>query len=378
MPPPREQLRRARRIVVKIGSHALMDDRGLLDEAQVRSLVAQMAQLRHGGLEVICVSSGAVAAGLRELDLPRRPRDVPSLQAAAAIGQARLIALYRQCFAEHDLSVGQVLLIHDDVRSRVRHLNASNTLSYLLKRGAVPIVNENDTVAVDEIRFGDNDRLSALVACLIRADALLVLTTVDGLLASPPTMKHKGGEVIPLVERITPEVHALADGETTASGTGGMRTKLHAAEIATRAGLAAVIANARAKDVLPRIASGEEIGTLFTSDARGQPMRGRHRWIAFFERSQGALHLDAGAAKAVRERNSSLLAVGITRVEGHFDCGATVSVVDASGRIIARGLVNYPSESIERIRGCKSAQIRDILGSCEYEEIIHRDNMVPE
>ncbi|MHC4948686.1 MAG: glutamate 5-kinase [Planctomycetota bacterium] len=365
----RSRLREARRVVVKIGSRALVDHESRLEEDRLAALVDQMAGLRGGGREVVCVSSGAVAAGLRELGCERRPADLPTLQAAAAVGQARLMELYRRSFAAHDLVVAQVLLTHADLRARERHLNARNTLSRLLRRGVVPVINENDTVAVDEIRVGDNDLLSALVACLVRADALVLLTGADGLLTRPP---GEGGRLVPRVERITHDIRAMAGGAGSDVATGGMRSKLEAVEIVTRAGERAVIANAREPDVLGRLFAGETLGTLF--DPRERRLADRKRWIAFFDHPRGALHLDGGAVDAVRA-GRSLLAIGIRRAEGRFDRGAPVRLLDPDGVEIGRGLVNYPSDDLDRITGLRSDAIAGVLGTCEYEEVVHRDNL---
>ncbi len=361
-----------KRVVIKIGSRSLINEDHSLDEAQLAGLVEQMAELRAAGREVICVSSGAVAAGLRDLGLSRRPRDLPSLQAAASIGQARLIELYRARFADHGLSIGQVLLTHADLRSRERHLNARNTFSRLMRSGIVPIVNENDTVAVDEIRVGDNDRLSALVALLARADGLILLTSVDGFMTGPPG--DADTRVLDRVERITPEIRALAGDSDADLATGGMRTKLEAVEMVTRAGEHAVIANAREPGILKKLFSGESVGTRF--DGRPMRLRGRQRWIAYFDRPQGALRLDEGASRAVRDHGASLLPIGITAVEGAFHRGSPVRLIDERGNEIGRGLVNYPAEDVARIRGLASERIADALGVCEYEEVVHRDNLV--
>jgi len=366
-------IRRARRVVVKIGSRVLVDENHRLDEDRVRSLTTQMARLRQAGRGVICVTSGAIAAGLRGLGCERRPGDLPSLQAAAAVGQARLIGLYRQAFADHGLTAAQILLTHADLRSRERHLNARNTFNRLLAGGIVPIVNENDTVSVDEIRVGDNDLLSALVASLVRADVLVLLTTADGLLTEPPR-PGRAGRLVPFVERITDETFAMAGGADSPVATGGMRSKVQAADTVTKAGELAVIANGREPGVLERLFAGEPLGTRFAP--RPQRLGGRKRWIAFFDHPRGDVEVDAGAAEAVRHGGRSLLAVGITAVRGTFGRGDPVRIVGPGGAEIARALVNYPSSDLSRILGCRSDRIVEILGSCEYDEVVHRDNLV--
>jgi glutamate 5-kinase len=293
------------------------------------------------------------------------------LQAAAAIGQARLIGLYRRCFAAHGLPIGQVLLTHGDLRSRHRHLNARNTFSRLLSSGCVPIVNENDTVAVDEIRFGDNDLLSALVAMLVRADLLVMLTTVDGLHDRPP---EQGGAVIDTVSRITERIHAMAGGAASAVAVGGMRTKVQAAEMVTQAGEFCVIANGRRPRVISHILAGERIGTVFEPGERR--MAGRKRWIAFFDHPRGELHVDEGAAAALCHGGRSLLAVGITSVVGRFGRGTPVRIIGPDGQEIARGLVNYDAEELGRIAGLQTGQVVQALGGPAYGEVVHRDNLV--
>lgn len=370
--PRHEWIDDTRRIVVKIGSRILVDEQHLLDECQVASLVDQMAALRATGREVICVTSGAVAAGVGEMGLTTRPRDLPSLQAAAAAGQARLIGLYRQLFAKHDLPVGQVLLTHADLAARDRHLNARNTLNRLLAGGVVPIINENDTVAVDEIRVGDNDLLSGLVACLMRADLLVLLTNVDGLL------DRTGGDgpdqLVANVKQITEETFAMAGPAESSLTTGGMKSKLQAAQMVTRAGEWALIANGRTPDVLTRIFAGEPLGTVF--EPGPQRLGGRKRWIAFFDHPRGELHVDAGAVTAICKQGRSLLPVGMQRVAGDFDRGAVVRIVDPAGMEIARGLVNFPSGELRRLVGRRTDEIAAVLGACEYEEVVHRDNLV--
>ncbi len=359
-----------RRVVVKIGSRALVDADHRLDIARIDSLVEQIVQVRESGREVVLVSSGAIAAGLPDLRLDGRPRDLPSLQAAAALGQARLIEIYRQRFAQHNVAVGQALLTHADLEDRDRHLNARNALNRLLEAGAVPIVNENDTVAVDEIRVGDNDQLSALVGNLVRADLVILLTTVEGLCTDHPS---RGGVLVPRVEAVTAEIRAMAGGADDGVGTGGMQTKLDAAEICARGGERLIIADGREPDVLPRLLDGEALGTSFEPVAG--PMAGRKRWIAFFQKPTGTITVDDGAARAITEQGSSLLAIGVRSVGGGFGHGDLVSVLDESGAEIARGLVNYSAADLERIKGKRTGEIAAILGACEYGEVVHRDNL---
>lgn len=359
-----------RRIVVKVGSRLLVDERHQLDESRIADLVGQIVRVRASGRQVVLVSSGAIAAGLPDLKLTRRPKDLPSLQAAAALGQARLIELYRDRFAEHGVAVGQALLTHADLRDRNRHLNARNALNRLLEAGAIPVINENDTVAVDEIRVGDNDQLSALVGNLVRADLVVLLTTVDGLFTDHP---DRGGTLVARVDAVTPEIRAMAGGAHDGVGTGGMQTKLDAAEICARGGERLVICNGLTPDALVRLLDGEPLGTVFEGAA--ESMAGRKRWIAFFQKPCGSVTIDAGAATAIRQRGGSLLAIGVRAVEGAFRHGDLVSVLGPDTTEIARGLVNYPAEDLQRIAGKRSDEIATILGASEYDEVIHRDNM---
>jgi len=367
---PRDWIRTVRRVVIKIGSRALVDEHHHLDPAQLEALTRQMAALQQAGRQVICVSSGAVAAGLGELGLTHRPGDLPALQAAAAVGQSRLIELYRRKFATCDCRAAQVLLTHPDLRSRERHLNARNTLHRLLDAGVIPIINENDTVSVDEIRFGDNDKLAALVTNLVHAELLMLLTVTDGLLTAPP---EQGGQLIAQVDTITEEVFALAGDAGSSVSTGGMRSKVQAADIVTRSGEWAIIANGRHDNIVERLFAGEALGTVFTP--RSQKMRGRKRWIAHFDHPAGAVHVDGGAAAALTERGASLLAAGLTHIEGDFHRGASVRILDTDGRELARGLVNYAAHDLRRIIGCRSEEIAGVLGACEFPEVIHRDNL---
>jgi glutamate 5-kinase len=360
-----------RRCVIKIGSQALLDEAQRLDERPIISLVKQVSALRAQGREVVLVSSGAVAAGLPGLNLDRRPTDLPSLQAAAAVGQAQLMEVYRRHFFAHGIVVAQVLLTHPDLRSRERQLNARNTLNRLLQAGVVPIINENDTVAVDEIRVGDNDILSALVATMLHADVVILLTSASGVYDGPPS---SGGKVIPTIARVDDAVYALVSPTRTSVGVGGMRTKLQAADMMARCGEHAIIAGAAEPNVLIRLFAGEAIGTQFLP--REEKLEGRKRWIAFFDRPRGALHVDDGAAKALTTNGKSLLPIGIRLVEGTFDRGDPVRILDAGGREIARGLVNYSAEHARAIAGRASKDIAAILGVCEFPEVVHRDNLV--
>ncbi len=362
--------RKARRVVVKIGTNALTDDRGRLDLAFISDMASQVAQLMRQGVSVVLVSSGAVGAGMAELNLDERPKRLPLLQATAAIGQGQLMRHFYDAFGQFGVKVAQVLVTRGDFESRRSYLNLRNTLASLQVYQAVPIINENDAVAVDELpsgergKFGDNDIIAALVANMLRADLLMILSVVDGVL--------KGGQVLDVVEDAAAG-QAVVTGSRSRLGSGGMGTKLTAAGMVAQAGELAVVANARAPHVLPRILSGEKLGTVIVPAQ--SKMASRRRWIAQASRAAGRIVVDAGAAKALREGGKSLLPSGITAVTGRFAKGASVLILDPAGVEIAKGLTNYSSDDIARIKGLKTAQIAKLLGQQPHEEVVHRNNM---
>ena len=346
------------RLVVKLGTGILTDARNQPDLAQMEQLVAQVAAQRAAGREIVMVSSGAVGAGMGVLGYEKRPASVDELQACAAVGQSRLMATYEKLFALFDLHVAQVLLTHDDLEHRERHLNARNTLVTLLRKGVVPIINENDAISSTEIKFGDNDKLSALVATLLPADLLVILTTVDGVIEGFGTASAK---VLPVIERIDEEVEKLAGGTTGATAVGGMSSKIEAAKIAIRSGIPLVIAPGRKSTVLKDILAGEEVGTIFVP--RAGRLKGHKRWIAFFHHPKGALFVDDGARKALRDGGKSLLPPGIRRSEGAFAAGDVVRVCDLDGTEFARGIARFGAEELR-------------AGKLPRAEVIHRDDLV--
>lgn len=369
----KQYLAGCRRIVVKVGSSSLTHSTGKLNFSQMEKLVRQLADLRHLGKEVVLVTSGAVGAGMGRLNMKRRPKTIPEKQAAAAVGQGILMQMYEKMFSEYGQTVAQVLLTRDDFADRRRFLNARNALLTLLSFGAIPIINENDTVTVDEIRFGDNDTLSAQVASLVEADLLILLTDIDGLYTANPK-EDPAAQLITEVEEITPQIEGLAGGAGSVLGTGGMATKLAAGKIATSSGVGMIIAPAHRANILMEAVNGEPAGTFFRpSDNR---IQSRKRWIAFGTPIQGKIIVDDGAERALTNRGKSLLASGITGVEGTFDIGNVVSIVNSRGVEFARGIVNYASEEIGQIRGAQSKEILKILGRQDYDEVIHRDNLV--
>jgi len=363
---------RARRVVVKIGSALLTNAGQGVDAAAIAGWAAQMARLRARGVEVVLVTSGAVAVGMQRLGRQARPHALHELQAMAAVGQMGLVQLYESAFQRHDLRTAQMLLTHDDLADRRRYLNARSTLRTLLDLGVIPVINENDTVATEEIRFGDNDTLAALVANLAEADLLLILTDQAGLHDRDPRA-HPDARLV--AEGAAGDARLLEmAGGSGALGRGGMRTKLLAAERAARAGAATVIASGWEADVIGRVLAGEPVGTwLKPAEER---LAARKQWLAGPARVAGGLVLDAGAVKVIREAGKSLLPVGVKRVEGEFTRGEIVACLDPEGLEVARGLVNYSAEEARRIIGQSSDRIEAILGYVDEPELIHRDNLV--
>ena len=356
-------------VVVKIGTNVLTGDTGGVDTALVSHLAGSIAQLCKRGLKVTVVSSGAVGAGVDMVGLTRRPDDLPRQQACAAVGQAHLMRTFDASLKRRGYHAAQILITRDDFENRARYLNIRNCINALHELGAVPILNENDTVSVDELRYGDNDIIAALVTNNLRADVLVLLTVVDGLCRDAAR-----GDVIDVVEKLSPAIERVVDSTRSRLGTGGMASKLDAVKMVTEAGEAAVIANGRRPKVLLEILDGKKVGTLFVPTP--SKMTSRKRWIAFTARARGRLVVDDGAAAALRDKGKSLLASGIAEVGGRFKAGDPVAIVDASGNEIARGLSNYDSSAVETIRGHKSSEFRKLLGEKPYDEVVHRDNLV--
>jgi glutamate 5-kinase len=368
----RSEIAEARRWVVKVGSALLTDDGRGLDGMVISSLVEQLVQLRQRGCEVVLVSSGAVAAGIVRLGWTSRPHLLHELQAAAAVGQSVLVQHYENAFKGHNIATAQILLVHDDVTARDRYLNARGTLNTLLKLGVVPVVNENDTVVTEEIRFGDNDTLAALVANLIDADALLLLTDQQGLYRQDPR-SNPNAELVELCDVHDPRLDGMA-GEGGALGRGGMVTKLRAARLAARSGTETIIASGRVANIVATATGGDKVGTWLRTGK--QPQNARKQWLAGMVQIQGSVELDDGAVRVLRESGRSLLAVGVRGVLGKFARGDMVSCRDSDGREVARGLVNYSAEETLGIMGLPSSEIEATLGYQRDEELIHRDNLV--
>jgi glutamate 5-kinase len=375
MPPEssqREKFATARRWVIKVGSALLTNDGQGLDSQLIDSLVTQMAELLRNGREVVLVSSGAVAAGMVRLGWAERPRALHDLQAAAAVGQMGLVQSYESAFQKFDLHTAQVLLGHDDISARDRYLNARNTLATLLQLGVVPVVNENDTVVTEEIRFGDNDTLAAMVANLIDADVLLILTDQQGLYREDPRINPEASLVNSIAAN-SPELEKMAGGGG-ALGRGGMLTKVRAARMAARSGTDTLIAHGKLNEVITGLANGETIGTWLQSGR--VPLAARKQWLAGLVRSSGSLVLDDGAVRVLSNSGRSLLPVGVSTALGDFERGDLVICTDSAGREIARGLVNYSAQEVRKIMGHNSERIEELLGYQGEPEIIHRDNLV--
>jgi glutamate 5-kinase len=365
--------RDAKRVVVKVGSAVLSKGDVGLHRPTLDRICREVSSLCAEGREVILVSSGAILAGMGRLGLRQRPGSIPLKQAAAAAGQTLLMRHYEEGFEPYGRQVAQVLLTQEDFRSRQRYLNARNTLFTLLHLGILPVVNENDTVAVDEIRFGDNDTLSALVATLVGADLLVILTDLDGLYTADPR-RDPSARFISLVARKGVEASFCAAGPGTAFGTGGMQTKVEAARRAAASGIPTIIANGLTEGSLTRVLQGEQVGTLF--EAAAVRMRGRKRWLAFASQPKGRIVVDAGAREALSRGGKSLLPSGILSATGSFEGGEVVSLCDPAGTEFARGVVNYDAEQVERIKGMRSHQIEAVLGEKPFDEVVHRDNLV--
>ena len=367
----KEYLAGVRRILVKVGSAVLTGEDGL-ELNIIEQLVADIAALRERGFQIVLVSSGAIASGKHRMGIEGKLKSIPQKQAAAAVGQGRLMRVYSNAFGKHGLFVGQVLLTMSDITDRKRFLNIRNTLFTLMDCGVITIINENDTVAVDEIKFGDNDHLAAMVANVIEAHLVINLTSTEGLYDQNPSATKKA-KLIPIVTELTPEIEAVATEEATPVGMGGMKSKVQAAKKVTASGIPYIIAPGRRTGILQEILDGKETGTLFLPST--EHLNSRKYWIAFTLRSRGRIFIDDGAKEAIVRDGKSLLPTGVTQVEGDFVLGDPVSCVDAQGSTIAKGLVNYSADEIRKIMGLKTAKIEQVLGYKDYDEIVHRDNL---
>jgi glutamate 5-kinase len=366
-------LEKARRIVVKVGSSILASVEKGLHHDVFGHLTKEISELKRQGYEIVLVSSGAIASGMEKLGYKTRPKSITQKQATAAVGQTRLMNIYEGYFSRYQQMVAQILLTHDDLSHRRRFLNARNTLLTLLELGIIPIVNENDTVVVDEIKFGDNDNLSALITNLIEADLLIILTDIDGLCDRDPRV-HPDAKCIPLIEDIDVDMGAIIGQTTSEMGVGGMASKIQAAKKASRFGIPTVVACGTKREVLHQILKGKEIGTLILPKV--ETLSSRKHWIAFNLKPKGDVLVDEGAKKAIVQKGKSLLPSGVLEVRGAFDRGDSVSCVGPRGKEFARGLVNYNAQELDRIKGLQSKQIEKALGYKYSDEVIHRDDLV--
>lgn len=362
-----------KRLVIKIGSNILTSDKGGLDIDRIQALSDDISSVREAGYEVVIVSSGAVAAGMEKLGLKEKPRDIVLKQAAAAVGQSSLMWAYEKCFGSHNKKVAQILLTREDFSDRKRYLNSRNTIGVLLSYGIVPIINENDTVATDEIKLGDNDHLASLVAGLIEAERFIILSDVDGLFTADPRIKPDA-KLLAFVEEITHDLEERAGGSRTTVGTGGMYSKLLAAKKAVKNGIAVNIINGRNKGAICSLLSGVKSGTEFRPEKI--KLSSRKDWIAHGSRAKGSLCLDRGAVNALLEGGKSLLPSGILSLSGNFDSGDAVFCIDTDGKRIAKGITNYSSTEIVKIKGRKTNEIEAVIGYRYSDEVIHRDNLV--
>jgi glutamate 5-kinase len=358
-----------RRVVVKLGTGVLTHGVGQLDEPRIASVCAQLAALRARGAEVIVVSSGAVGLGMGALGLGKRPAELARKQACAAVGQSLLMQTWQRGFAPLGLTVAQVLLTHEDLRARARHLGVKAALRQLLDYGVVPVINENDTVSAAEIKFGDNDTLSALVASLIEADYLVILSTTPGLIDLKGTK-----QIVPVVEKITPAIEAMAGGTTSETAIGGMVSKISAAKLATKSGCGVFIASGAEPDILEKLFSGQGPGTFFVPS--GLPLHAKKRWLAWFQRPAGTIQINAGAATALRERGTSLLAAGVTGASGDFAAGDVVNIAAPDGSVIAHGASSFTSSMIAAIAGKKGDELHALFPGRKHLEVVHRDDLV--
>jgi glutamate 5-kinase len=372
LPAFRNEITETSTIVVKVGSRILTSQENVPNLKRVRGLVDAIAALLGSGRRVLLVSSGAIAHGMLALRLKKRPSTIPEKQACASIGQIRLMDMYEPLFSRHNIPIGQVLLTWDDLRDKKRYLNLRNTLFQLFDLGAVPIINENDSVGVEEIRFGENDTLAAQISMLVQADLFVNLTDINGLYDANPSV-NKDARQIPVVESITAAVHRLATENKNEISVGGMITKLRAAEMVTKAGIVALIGDGFHR-TLSDVLVDPGAGTVFLPNRKKMPAR--HRWIAFAGQPCGTIVIDEGAARAVSEKGKSLLPAGIKKVTGSFKAGDMVAIQNEKKQTIGRGLVNYSSEEAEKIAGCRTTDIEQLLGQKTFDEVIHRDNLV--
>lgn len=370
----KKYLENVKRIVIKIGSSSLTLKAGGLDRTSIKKFVDESSSLVGRGIEVIIVTSGAIAAGLESLKIKKKPEDITMLQAAASVGQVELMSIYSDLFLKNNLKTGQILLTYEDTTRRKQYLNIKNTIKNLIGLNIVPIINENDSVAVDEIKFGDNDRLAALVAILAEADTLIILTDIDGVYDKDPRT-HSGAKMIPYIDKINEDIERAAGGIGSTYGIGGMESKIKAAKICSFSGIKTIIANSKQKNILNNIIAGDDSGTFFAPQTV-KKVKSIKKWIAFGKKTRGAIVIDRGAEEAVLDKGKSILAVGVVSVEGIFDKGDTLQVFSLGGKLIARGICNFSSEDMQKIKGKNKKKILSEFDGSMCTEVIHRDCLV--
>ena len=370
----KKYLKDIKRVVIKIGSSSLTSGGGRLNKANIKRFVNETSALTRRGIEVIIVSSGAIAAGLESLNIRRKPEDITMLQAAASMGQVELMSLYSNLFLKNDLKIGQILLTHEDTTRREQYLNIKNTIKKLIGLNVVPIINENDSVAVDEIKFGDNDKLAALVAILAEADILIILTDIEGMYDKDPRT-YSDAKLISFVGKINKDIESAAGGIGSTYGIGGMESKIKAAKICSFSGIRVIIANSERKNILNKVITGDDIGTFFAPQTV-KKVKSVKKWIAFGKKTKGGIVIDRGAEEAVLNQGKSILAVGVVEVNGKFNKGDTLKVFSLDSKLIAKGISNFSSEDIERIKGKNKKKILSEFDASMCSEVIHRDCLV--
>lgn len=370
----KKYLRNIKRIVIKIGSSSLTLKDGGLDRVGIKKFVNETSSLVKRGIEVIIVTSGAIAAGLESLKIKKKPEDITMLQAAASVGQVELMSTYSDLFLKNNLKTGQILLTHEDTTRRKQYLNIKNTIKNLIGLNIIPVINENDSVAVDEIKFGDNDQLAALVAILAEADTLIILTDIDGVYDRDPRI-YSGARLISFIDKINEDIERAAGGIGSTYGIGGMESKIKAARICSFSGIKTIIANSRKKNILNEIIAGNDIGTFFAPQT-SKKVKSIKKWIAFGKKTRGAIVIDRGAEEAVLDKGKSILAVGVVKVDGKFNKGDTLQVFSLDGKLIARGISNFSSEDVQKIKGKNKKKILSEFDDSMCVGVIHRDCLV--
>ncbi len=370
----KKYLKEIKKAVIKIGTSSLAGSNGMLDKEKIKKFAKEIYLIVLSGVKPIIVTSGAIAAGLGVLGFDKRPTEISILQASASVGQVELMRLYKNIFEDFNLKVGQILLTREDMIKRVQYLNIKNTIEKLIDLKVIPIINENDSVAVEEIKFGDNDRLAAMVSTLIEADILIILSDIEGLYKQDP-QKNKNSELVSFVDKITPAIENLAGKAGSIYSLGGMASKIKAAKICSFSGIPMVIANSQKENVLEKIINFEPVGTFFAPQTN-KKIKGIKRWIAFGVKAKGSIYLDSGAVEAIEKKGKSILPVGVIRVEGNFNKGDILKVYDTNGKVFAKGISNFEYEELLKIMGKNENQIKDTFGKKMCSEVIHRDSLV--